>query len=242
MRRQTARTGFTLIELLVVIAIIAILAAILFPVFARAREKARQTSCLSNMKQIGLAAMMYSQDYDELVAPSRIWNYAGDWRHEYWPTLLQAYASNTQIFLCPSQAGTYSVAVPGKVLSWADTSTWFTVNYGSNLQVMNCTYWFSTMVSMAQIRYPAETVLLADADWTQSTDDYAGSNSWHLHYPYWHPSQFIPARHNGGANIVFADGHAKWWTVQLDDIYVGPVKYTRPPLDVCWYPDGSPKY
>ncbi len=64
------RKGFTLIELLVVIAIIAILAAILFPVFAKAREKARQTSCLSNMKQIGLASMMYAQDYDERLPGS----------------------------------------------------------------------------------------------------------------------------------------------------------------------------
>src|SRR5437899_22610 len=65
------RTGFTLIELLVVIAIIAILAAILFPVFAQARDKARQATCLSNCKQIGLAHMMYAQDYDETFSPSR---------------------------------------------------------------------------------------------------------------------------------------------------------------------------
>ena len=70
MRKQ----GFTLIELLVVIAIIAILASILFPVFARAREKARQTSCLSNMKQLGLACSMYAQDYDELL-PTEDYNW-----------------------------------------------------------------------------------------------------------------------------------------------------------------------
>jgi len=67
------RKGFTLIELLVVIAIIAILAAILFPVFARAREKARSSSCLSNTKQIVLAILMYAQDYDERMVPSRCW-------------------------------------------------------------------------------------------------------------------------------------------------------------------------
>ena len=72
MRR--VRTGFTLIELLVVIAIIAILAAILFPVFARAREKARQTSCLSNVKQLSLGIDMYAQDNDETLIPSRQWS------------------------------------------------------------------------------------------------------------------------------------------------------------------------
>jgi len=238
-------TGFTLIELLVVIAIIAILAAILFPVFARAREKARSASCLSNCKQMGLAAMMYSQDYDEMVAPGRIWDYSGTWRHEYWPTLLQAYANNTQIFLCPSgnkQAG-YQVCAPGKVLRWADPSTWFWVNYGANFDIMRCSYWWnSQMLSLPQMAYPAETVMIADCDWTQSTEDYSGSMSWYFRYPHWHPACFIPARHNGGANLVFADGHAKWWTLGLNDIYVGPVKFTHMPSDLCFLPNGSPKY
>lgn len=114
--RRTA--GFTLIELLVVIAIIAILAAILFPVFAQAREKARQTACLSNMKQIGTSIMMYTQDYDEMyprsdyilaagAAPPLNPNATGTFsrriNHYKWPAWLMPYIKNLQIFTCPSR-------------------------------------------------------------------------------------------------------------------------------------------
>jgi prepilin-type N-terminal cleavage/methylation domain-containing protein/prepilin-type processing-associated H-X9-DG protein len=92
------KKGFTLIELLVVIAIIAILAAILFPVFAQAREKARQTSCLSNLKQIGLAELQYVQDYDERFSGSY---QNGPNGRVYYPELVYPYTKNAQIFFCP---------------------------------------------------------------------------------------------------------------------------------------------
>src|SRR5947209_6253598 len=120
MRCRTVRTGFTLIELLVVIAIIAILAAILFPVFAQAREKARQASCLSNMKQQGLAVLMYAQDYDETLPPWWVPYPNSDlpkgWSDiHYWYVNILPYVKSRDIFRCPS-AGGPSGQVVGKTV------------------------------------------------------------------------------------------------------------------------------
>ncbi len=132
------RRGFTLIELLVVIAIIAILAAILVPVFARAREKARQSSCSSNLKQIGLAIMMYAQDYDECY-PIR---YTLPLNSPLWQDLVQPYTKNTQLFICPSKGGT----------NWASAYGW---NWYMN---------WAWAISMAAITSPSDTIMNGDRD------------------------------------------------------------------------------
>src|SRR5262249_53154788 len=112
---RTSRPAFTLIELLVVIAVIAILAALLFPVFAQARDKARSVSCMSNMRQIGKALMMYAQDYDEKT--TWFWNSGAanagkDVVAGLWHQLLLPYTKNVQVFICPS-VGTRGPDVPG---------------------------------------------------------------------------------------------------------------------------------
>ncbi|MFO7945494.1 MAG: DUF1559 domain-containing protein [Armatimonadota bacterium] len=210
------RKGFTLIELLVVIAIIAILAAILFPVFARAREKARQTSCLSNVKQIGLAAMMYVQDYDETY-PYYINRANGNW----WYDVLMPYVKNEQVWKCPSFNGPYTPDYGANQVIMVDTSN----NTPPN-----------PPVAMAQVEKPAGTILLADsgypriswnwyrnpypfgyvpgAHWGLEPGDTNRSDAWtDLKISDWQNG-----RHNEGINIAYCDGHAKWQkTVALND-------------------------
>ena len=114
-------SAFTLIELLVVVAIIALLAAILFPVFSRARENARRTTCMSNMKQLGLAVMQYAQDDDAIYPASWVDTYTGpgdggsnpDGLDEFWSDMLYPYVKNPQIYTCPDRSSeTYSSYIP----------------------------------------------------------------------------------------------------------------------------------
>ena len=188
------RRGFTLIELLVVIAIIAILAAILFPVFARAREKARQSSCSSNVKQIVLAVQMYIQDYDERLpmaimgTPPAIWTL---------PETLNPYIMNTQVWDCPSKPNSvvmsalgkpnlsYSVDVGRSFPSGSSTGRLFGVPAAGTF---SCT--------LSQILQPASTALMCDAIGAVDAT-FTSTIS-------------VDPRHNDGANYGFADGHVKW--------------------------------
>jgi prepilin-type N-terminal cleavage/methylation domain-containing protein/prepilin-type processing-associated H-X9-DG protein len=230
------RKGFTLIELLVVIAIIAILAAILFPVFARAREKARQTACLSNARQLGTAIMMYVQDYDENLVNLQMrgasFTFMG-YNHPnmLWYMELMPYCKNVQIMDCPSTSRTWKGAYTGDF------------DYGINAEIAYYHHYANSIghaCNLAEIQKPAETIFIGEADWTQSTADYGFSNSWMLRrVP--HVSRFIPARHNEGANIVFCDGHAKWVRIMEDPAYTGTgnPRLTLNPKGVLWQADGT---
>ena len=229
---QHKRKGFTLIELLVVIAIIAILAAILFPVFARAREKARQASCSSNLKQLMLGHMMYTQDYDEKFI---YWTTGeGDAHPESnaWWAAVYPYVKNVELYYCPSVGGSnvdYATGHYHNTHFWKSPS-WM---YGMNPNVQ----YRAGGLSQGVIRYPSELIVLADSchgmgeTWRMTFPDAPGS---------WSSSpnkctvaqERNPdhARHNGGCNFGYADGHVKWG--KSTDVY-GKMT-TSPDRERCW--------
>jgi len=195
----------------VVIAIIAILAAILFPVFAKAREKARQTGCLSNMKQIALGVMMYAQDYHECLAP---WYYdiAGVWT--YYPKFYAPYIKNDQVWACPSR-GAYSA--PSYVMG-------ANPHYGYFCRLAEATRAQPagpcpnrTDHQLASMDKPAEMVVMAEScayDWPPTPGAGTDMGSARVSMSTWLSGgngYYNAFPHNGGRNIVLADGHAKWY-------------------------------
>jgi len=213
-----------LIELLVVIAIIAILAAILFPVFAQARAKARQAACLSNLKQIGVGIMMYAQDYDEILpgnqftAPNNAQGDAGAASisdigfmdtntakvGRNWGRDIQPYVKNTTIYKCPD-------GTPRSSLSDGATSAYRETNVPGGA---NATYLLNGIASskaLAAIPTPADIIFLHEYRYISRVSQVrpcpvTGSTT--QFYQFNHA--YYENLHNGGANLCFCDGHAKW--------------------------------
>jgi prepilin-type N-terminal cleavage/methylation domain-containing protein/prepilin-type processing-associated H-X9-DG protein len=207
MARRHSR-GFTLIELLVVIAIIAILAAILFPVFAQAREKARATACLSNMKQVGLALQMYAQDYDETMPLGNV--VAGFNEPNAPPNFLGSlvpYTKNLGIFVCPSAAPASSVGLPAKQY---DPTPLSNTSYMGNGAVMGRA--LAVVPNPAEIVYLQENNLKWNYAWMrpQLVDAKGTYQWWHWDLGNEKPKDQYSNLHSNGGNLVFADGHAKY--------------------------------
>lgn len=187
MRRIKSENGFTLIELLVVIAIIAILAAILFPVFAQAREKARATSCLSNTKQLGLGIVMYVQDYDETFPYWSWWYSSGpggcpradrpaaceDW-HSIWFDAIYPYVKNAQLYSCPSTNDKSTIA-QNAIWAWTNTPPAnytqvgvpdalvnATISYAFNQDLAEGVISNGSATTLAALQQPAGTLIISD--------------------------------------------------------------------------------
>ncbi len=187
------RRGFTLIELMVVIAIISILASILFPVFSKAREKARATACLANINQLGTATMMYRQDYDDTFPLSWCVNYDGTWNHT-WRGAIEPYVSNYDIYTCPSAPDLAYDLNPyngADMCGYAINNTY--TGWGDNFDP-------PAGAREAAVASPSTTILYLDFNgWFEVT------------WQYYAPDllQVLPKRHNGALNICFCDTHCK---------------------------------
>lgn len=222
------RRGFTLIELLVVIAIIAMLAAILFPVFARARENARKSSCQNNLKQIGVAAMQYIQDYDGYYPPGQPATSATPGDGMTFASFMQPYLKSMQIFTCPSGSRTSTTAIPGTAVDrrWEansassnPTGPWKFASagsYGANSNVVTFPGF-----SSADIPETSKTFLAFDCAWYE-----AGGLT--------PPLLGALKRHLDGADFVFCDGHVKWYS--YDGMRTVPATPTQEVPSDYFYP------
>ncbi len=249
------RRGFTLIELLVVIAIIAILAAILFPVFAQAREKARASSCVSNLKQISTGLLMYSQDYDEQMCPCQI-------NTGTWDQLAAPYIKNLQVFVCPDR--TSNPQAGGRLLSYGMNYRlsefsptvlndapilWYGAVKNALLVSPANTYW---IMDTGRVLNPTAMTLHSEdpTQWAMDKTANAGTEwnaNGYVRFPQDPPgnqggTNYIaccydgdPWRpypiHAGGANTSYCDGHVKWQKV---DQMVNPMRASAN----CFYDNG----
>ena len=235
--RKRAR-GFTLIELLVVIAIIAILAAILLPVFAAARERARSASCQNNLKQIATAIMAYTQDADEVMpmslvkstGPNTVDSPWGNWNLNEigWCNEIYPYVKSVAVFRCPDsphiqQNGGNADGATGASNYCANTQV-----LGSWKQADHPQSWGQPAQNLSQLSFPASTILVTEArsvsnEASNGDTDGEWGNTWpagpqnpnRLNSTDGNDTTPPLTKHNGGANYAFSDGHVKWYNAHV---------------------------
>lgn len=235
---MSRRTGFTLIELMIVIAIIAILAAILLPVFAKVREKARSANCQANLKQIGLAITMYANDYDETLPDSQplfcmLPTATNGRRSNAWQGAIMPYVKNIRIFVCPSRPSLKPVQVNyGTDAADATDLTGYAYNgaYWGPLGTA-CPFDYPASgddgysgldhyVALSSIGDPSRTVMVTDSP-TDGSDEIgdgdttydgvrATSTVWQMYVNSGYTQYYPESRHNNGFNVLYADGHVKF--------------------------------
>jgi prepilin-type N-terminal cleavage/methylation domain-containing protein len=236
--REFRSRGFTLIELLVVIAIIAILAAILFPVFASARNRAKSAACLSNLRQVGISLTQYMEDYDSryLLAAG----HSGNAKWESFVGQLQPYVKTKDVFLCPSSPKKPSTAQQGA--GWdAPDGNWFwdtghgveTSSYGANGALQG---WstkrggWAPPVTATQVREPSRTVYIMDARWVDLIGNLAADRIGRARYR--HRGVFRAGdRSAGGLNVIYADTHCQFVPSNIITLYPD-----RPENPIRWEP------
>ena len=230
--RRNAKFGFTLIELLVVIAIIAILAAILFPVFAKAREKARQTQCLSNLKQLGLGILQYSQDNDEYYPQTNVPGNHDNWAQEIYP-----YVKSVDVYRCPDNPDSprfdptnrWGGGTPN--LTWMGSTNWLPgsqpipPSYGMSnfIGAIDIIAGNTKQLTQAGINAPASKIMLAERYGDNNLQNAPGCNQhpanqdgmgwrdWDNTNPSttWSYACELFVPHTKQSNFLFADGHAR---------------------------------
>ena len=197
--------GFTLVEIIVVLAIIMILAAIIFPVYETTMKRAEGTSCVCNLRNLGLAARLYSDDYDDQIVPASLGGPPG-YFGTCWDVSIQPYLRNRGILICPSDDNP-ATSVPGRVS--------LPHSYGINFALAFVGGYNGSSMRMGQIDEPAQTILFMEL--------LGNYRTFGVLYDDDGLEKVAQDRHDGGSNYAFADGHAKWFkperTVDPDNLW-----------------------